>query len=262
MSERTSFKQGEFCWVDLVAHDMKAAIEYYKAVFGWEADVQDTHGGPPYAMFKRKAENVGGIGQMSEEMKAQGIPPMWNSYINVNDIDAIVARATELGATVTVPVMQVMDAGKLAFIMDNVGASVAFWQPGQHCGASLVNEVGCFCWNELATREPEKSRQFYSDLLGWNFDVNENSPSPYWMIKNDGRQNGGVIQMTEGWGEAPPHWAVYFTVADIDAFIDKHKSLGGTAHCEPFEMQVGRMAVVADPQGASFSVIQMSVEPD
>jgi predicted enzyme related to lactoylglutathione lyase len=256
MAIKTGYEHGQFSWVDLMSHDMASAKQFYGKVFGWKSLDQDAQGGPPYAMLALEGKAAGGMGQMSDEMKAQGIPPMWNSYITVDDLEATVKKAQELGAQITVPVMPVVDAGSLAFFMDPTGAQVGLWQPNKHCGAAVVNEPGAFCWNELATRDIEKARDFYGKLLGWEFRVHEGTPSKYYIIKNKGNDNGGLMQMTEEWGEIPPCWIVYFQVSDIDASVKAVQEANGSINVPPFDTPVGKISVVCDPQGACFSLIQ------
>ncbi len=190
-------------------------------------------------------------------MKAQGVPPMWNSYVQVDDCETIVKKAQELGAQVTVPTMQVMDAGWLAFLSDPTGGHFAVWQANQHFGAEIVNEPGSLCWNELVTRDIEKAREFYGALFGWSFNEFEGSPSKYYIIQNNDGANGGLMEMTAEWGDIPPHWAVYFSVADVDTTVERVKQAGGRIHQEPFDTPVGRIAVCADVQGAPFSLIRL-----
>ncbi len=261
MPTRDSYKHGEFCWVDLVAHDMAAAKTFYEQLFGWTCEDQDTQGGPPYAIFSVGGKSVAGMGQMCDEMKSQGIPPMWNSYVNVDDVDAIAKKSEELGGKVTMPPMTVLDAGRMAFIQDPTGGNVAFWQKINHIGAQLVTEPGAFCWNELATRDAAAAKQFFGELLGWEFADNPHAPTPYFMIHVDGQGNGGIMQMNEQWGNIPPHWSVYFSVADVDATVGKVQELGGKVIVPPFQIPVGRLAVLGDPQGAHFSVIALSQAP-
>jgi len=260
MATKNAYDDGQFSWVDLMAHDMKAAEQFYGAVFGWSCEHQDTQGGPPYGMFGLEGSPVGGIGEMNEAMKQQGVPPMWNSYINVGDIEATVKKAQKLGAELTVPVMKVLDAGWLAFLKDPTGGHVGLWQPGTHCGAVTVNEPGSLCWNELATRDIEKAREFFGALFGWKF-AEHDAPTAYYIIQSGDRPNGGLMQMDEQWGDAPPHWMVYFAVADTDrtaASIERH---GGKICVPGFDTPVGRVAVVGDPQGATFSLIQLAQPP-
>lgn len=256
MTKRSEYQHGEFSWVDLVAHDQGAAIEFYGNFFGWRGLGQDTADGPPYTMFQLDSCDVAGVGQMSDEMKSQGIPPMWNSYINVDDIHATTARATELGATVTVPPMKVMEAGWLSFITDPTGAHVGFWQKGLHCGASLVDEPGAVCWNELATPDVEKASQFYGQLCGWEYRVQEGRPTRYLVAELGGSPKAALMQTNEQWGDIPPVWIVYFASADIAASAARMEEIGGAVRVPPFSTPIGQITVVADPQGAVFSLLQ------
>jgi len=262
MSERTEYRNGEFCWIDLMAHDMEGAADFYPKLFGWSCNRMDTEGGPPYAQFELDGKSVCGLGQMPDDMKSQGIPPIWSSYINVDDIEATLAKVTELGGQITMPLMKVLEAGHMAFIQDPSGGNVALWQKGYHFGAQSVNDTGCWCWNELATRDAAKAKDFFAQLFGWEYEAAPDSPSEYYMIKCQGRDAGGIIVMDEKWGDMPPAWTVYFTVDDADACCAKMEQLGGKVIMPAFDIGVGRMAVIADPQGAAFSIIKMNCEPE
>ena len=113
MPVRNDFKPGEFCWIDLNAHDLEAATAWYGKLFDWTAVAQDTHGGPPYAFLMKGGAAAAGIGQMSEEMKAQGIPPLWNSYIHVEDSSGIsgsISRFCSIPFTLKVAIANPLDA--------------------------------------------------------------------------------------------------------------------------------------------------------
>jgi len=147
----------------------------------------------------------------------------------------------------------VMDAGRMAFVMDPSGAAVALWQANQHVGAGLVNEPGTVVWNELITSDP-KAVSFYEDVLGVTTNTVDMGAGKYTMFQVAGKEVGGTMPpMAEG---VPNHWHVYFSVEDTDATAAKVKELGGTVVVEPFDTPIGKMAVVADPQGAVFSLFQ------
>lgn len=263
MTLLSAYAPGQFCWVDLMAHDLGAAEKFYGELFGWSAVHQDTQGGPPYVQFAHEGHAVAGMGQMPYATKAQGIPPVWNSYINVADVEATARKIEETGGRITMPVMEVLDAGRMAFVQDSEGASFALWQANRHKGAAYVNHAGGWCWNELATRDLKVAKRFYHEVFGWKYEENPESPSAYFMIKNGERMNGGMIQMTEEWGDMPPCWGVYFSVDDCAGSAEKAKALGGANPVPPFDAPpVGQIAVLADPQGAHFYIIEMSVEPD
>ena len=114
------------------AHDADAAADFYTNLFGWNAEKQETGGGPPYWVFKLGGRQAAGLGQMSDEMKSQGIPPTWNSYVAVENVETTANQVAELGGTVTFPPLQIPGAGWMAFLQDPGGANLAIWQKDQH----------------------------------------------------------------------------------------------------------------------------------
>ena len=197
MATMTSYTHGQFCWIDLMAHDMSTAKQFYGGLFGWQAEDQDTQGGPPYAIYTADGQGLCGMGQMSDEMKASGMPPVWNSYVNVDDVDAAISKAEGLGATITMPPMQVGEAGKMAIIQDPAGAFVSFWEKINNFGAQQVNAPNTWGWNELLCNDPDIAIKFYSELFGWTFDKEPNSPNDYWIFKNGDRMAGGLMRRAD-----------------------------------------------------------------
>lgn len=259
MPVRDSYAHGEFCWVDLNSHDMEGAKAFYQGLFGWEAVDFDTQGGPPYAGWMRDGKNVGGLGQMSDEMKAQGIPSMWNSYMKVDDAAALEKKALDLGATVAFPTMQVMESGHMNFITDPTGATFASWQPLSHHGCEVWGEDNSPCWCELATRDADGAKTFYEQLVGWTCNAFDGTPTKYYVANvNETTMTGGILEMNEQWGDVPPHWSVYFHVDDVDAACSRCDSLGGKVCFPAFNAGVGRIAGCMDPQGAFFYLIKLA----
>lgn len=260
MTEMTAYTPGTFCWIDLSTSDTTAAKKFYTDLLGWQA--VDIPVGPDmtYTMFQVEGKDVAGMSQQGPD--EQGIPPHWNSYVSVANADEIAAKAKSLGGTVLAEPFDVMDSGRMAVIQDPSGAVVAAWQPQQHIGARLVNEPGALCWNELATRDPQKSSGFYTQLFGWTTQIQPMGETNYTVFINGDNMNAGMIEMTAEWGDIPPHWMVYLTVADCDATAEKVTALGGKVLVPPTDIpNMGRFAVVQDPQGAAFSFIKMDNPP-
>jgi len=259
MSKTTTYQPGQFSWVDLLTPNAGAAAKFYGELFGWTVfeNPTDDHGAV-YTMFQQDGVDVCGMGEMSEEMKNSGMPAVWNSYVSVTNADEVAARMTKLGGRVEMPVMQVMEAGRMAIFADPVGARISIWEAGEHIGAGVVNEPGAFGWNELGTREPAKARAFYGELFGWEFDGDDDG---YLEIKLDGRSNGGIRPMGPDEPEMPPFWMTYFSVEDCDAAVERVEALGGNAVMEPVDIEPGRFCVVADPQGAIVTVMKIN-EPE
>ncbi len=216
----------------------------------------------PNTMFSKGDVDVAGMGAQPPER--EGMPPVWNSYVLVEDADAATARASELGGTVLMPVMDVMDAGCMSVIQDPTGAVVSLWQPKEHEGATVFNEHGALTWNELATRDPDKARSFYGDLLGWTWEeMDLGEMGTYYVCKVGDRGNGGVITMNDQWpAEVPAHWMVYLGCDDVDGGAAKVTELGGKVCVPPTDIAVGRFAVVSDPQGGTFTLFKGNEETD
>lgn len=262
MPEVSTYKHGQFCWVDLVAIQLDVAINFYEQLFGWQSQLLDTQGGPKYLQFTLDGKIVAGIGQMNEEMIEEGLPSMWNSYVNVKDVGDAVDALLEHGATITVPAQDILDYGSLAFFQDPTGGMLGLWEGGSHFGSEVINDPGCFCFNELATRDIDRAGDFFAKVFGWTYRDNPHSPAPYKIIECEGEINGGLLQMTEEWGDVSPMWTVYFNTADIEAAAERVKSLGGEVCHGPFETPVGMLAIIRDPQGASFNLISLKQQLD
>jgi predicted enzyme related to lactoylglutathione lyase len=130
---------------------------------------------------------------------------------------------------------------------------------------SLDHPVGAPSWFELATTDQASAETFYGELFGW---TRRETPMPdgshYTIFQLDGRDVGACYTLMADMLAAgiPPHWGVYFKVADCDATVEAIRANGGTVFCEPFEvMEHLRMATVGDPEGAAFNLQQPRAHP-
>jgi uncharacterized protein len=257
MPVRTSYAQGTPNWVDLQTTDQPAAKAFYAGLFGWTYDDQPMGEGAVYSMAKLGDQDVAAIAPQSPELQAAGAPPTWNTYIAVDSVDDAAAKVEAAGGQVAMQPFDVADAGRMAFVLDPSGAAVALWQANQHIGASLVNESGTLTWNELITTDPAAVK-FYEQVLGVTTSTMDMGTGEYTLFHvGDQMVGGGTPPPMEG---VPNHWHVYFAVDDADATAAKATELGGSVVVAPFDSPVGRMAVLADPQGAVFSIIKPAAE--
>ena len=111
---------------------------------------------------------------------------------------------------------------------------------------------GLFCWTDLSTPDAAGAKTFYTSLFGWEFEeLPMGEGASYTMLKKDGRNVGALYPDSKP--GIPPHWDLYISVPSADEAAAKAKSLGGMVIVEPFDvMEVGRMAVLQDPTGATF----------
>jgi predicted enzyme related to lactoylglutathione lyase len=254
MVQKTSYAPGTPNWVDLGSPDPDAAAEFYSGLFGWEV----SEPGPPetggYRMGMLRGLPVAGIG----EQQAPG-PPYWTTYVSVADADLTTKEARAAGGQVVMEPMDVMDFGRMAVFTDPGGAAFSVWQPKQHIGSSLVNESGTLCWNELLTRDADAAKAFYGSVFGWGANPLPMGDVEYTEWKVGDATVGGMMPMNDNFpADLPPHWMVYFAVADADASAKKITELGGAIHQPPMDIPPGRFALAADPQGAMFSIIALT----
>ena len=114
-----------------------------------------------------------------------------------------------------------------------------------------------FSWCELRTGDPAAARKFYTEVIGWvveEMDMGSDS-GPYLVLKAADAPVGGILANPAGEG-APDHWMSFVTVDDVDTRTAKATAAGGTVLMEPFDVPgVGRIAAIADPTGATISLI-------
>jgi predicted enzyme related to lactoylglutathione lyase len=118
-----------------------------------------------------------------------------------------------------------------------------------------ANEPGTPVWNEVVTPDIARATLFYKDVLGVDWEeMPTDGDGPYTCLMVDGRAVGGA--MPPPMDGVPPHWNVYFNVEDVDATVERATGLGGSVVAPPFDVAgVGRMAVLADPQGGMFNLM-------
>jgi hypothetical protein len=260
MTEITTHAPGTPCWIDLGTPDQDQAGEFYGGLFGWE--IQEDENKEATAGYRTAHLNgraVGGVMRLMQE----GQPPAWLTYIATDDAHATVAKAREAGGVVHVEPMAVLDYGTMAVLADPTGAAFGIWQAGRNSGYQVTKETGSVNWSELNTRDPEAAKAFYGSVFGWKLEEQEfEGTGSYTVISMGGDAFGGILDITERVpAEVPAHWLVYFTVDDVEATVAKSTDTGGEVMFGPMVIgEVGTLAVLKDPFGAVFAVMQPDPE--
>jgi predicted enzyme related to lactoylglutathione lyase len=248
-----SYQQGVPAWVELVAGDQRAAAGFYADLFGWRI-VENAVPGGVYLTTWIEDDVVAGIEARPDGLGAglRDHPDFWSVYLAVDDVDEVTARVEPAGGTVEVPPRDVADLGRWSAVRDPSGARVRFWQAGRRVGTGRANEPGTPVWNELVTPDADVAVPFYEQVLGITAVRLETGAGPsYVQLLAGGAAFGGVTPPPLP--DLPPHWNVYFDVDDVDASVARLEDLGGRALAPAFDVPgVGRMAMVADPRGATF----------
>ncbi len=260
MPVRESYAHGTPSWIDLSTNDVEGAQEFYGPLLGWSFETNPTSGDGKYTMASLKGKSAAGIMQQAEEQTKLGIPPLWNTFITVDDINEAAAKTTEAGGSVMMPPVEVMDSGQMAVVSDSTGAVVSLWQPNIHIGSEIVNEPGALTWNELITDDVEAAKSFYNEVFGLGAteqDMGEGNIYTSLMLGDD-MVAGVMLPPMEG---IPNQWSVYFAVENVDETVAKAIELGGTVLAPVMDIpDVGRFAVLQDPQGATFNAIEAAAQ--
>jgi uncharacterized protein len=280
MAGRDGYIPGVPCWVDTSQPDPDAALSFYGGLFGWEFEDAMPQGSPDrYFIGRIRGGDVAAVGSIPE-----GAPPTatWNTYVWVDSADETAAKARAGGGGVAMAPFDVLDAGRMAVLTDPEGAAFCVWQANNHKGANVVNEHGSLNFNTLTTRDPEAAEAFYGAMFGWKTltipaglmwtlpgygdHLEENTPGLHERMAQMGAPEGfidvvaALNPIADGGAETPAHWSVTFAVDDATATARKARALGGEVVTGPFDAPWARLAVINDPQGATFIASQFVPE--
>jgi predicted enzyme related to lactoylglutathione lyase len=257
MSTRDRAPLGSPCWADLSTSDVEGSRAFYSAVFDWEAQEANPEFGG-YFMFTRHGVPVAGaMGDMGD-MRATDT---WKIYLNTDDLTKTLATASEQGAGVTLPPMEVADLGTQAVLIDPTGAQLGAWEPKTFEGFTVLGEHGAPSWFELFTRDFHAAVAFYGSVFRWETEVvSDTDQFRYAQMRNPDATGelAGIMDaafLPEG---VPAHWSIYWEVDDPEAVIATVSRLGGSVIAALEETPYGRLATVTDPSGAEFKLRQQT----
>lgn len=251
---KASNNSGRFVWHELVTADPKAVIPFYGELFGWTTAEMDMGPAGKYTLFKSNGKDVAGSVAPPPGGK---VPPSWLPYAAVDDIQVAVDTAKAKGGTIMSKVIDVPNIGKFAVIIDPQGGALAAMQEAKTApeleGAPAV---GTFCWDGLSTDDVDAALAFYSAVYGYASVKQDMGPmGPYHLLMRGERQAGGIAG--KRMKEQPTAWLSYVVVPDVDAGAKRAESLKGKVIVPPSDIpNIGRFAIVADPQGATLALFK------
>ncbi|MFH8662466.1 VOC family protein [Streptomyces afghaniensis] len=247
--------EGAPCWADAMFSDLEGAKSFYGDVLGWtfaEASAELGNYTEAYANGKAVAAVV-------PPMPGQEGQSQWCLYFAARDAAATAARIRDNGGEVLMEPMQVGDFGTMCLARDPGGVVFGLWQAGTHEGFDTMAEPGAYTWAEVFTREPEKSDAFFPAVFSYRQKEMEDEAMDFRIYDLGDRSVLGRMKMTDDFPpEVPPYINVYFAVEDCDDAVAKATKIGGVLRFGPMDTPFGRFAALSDPQGANFSVIDIT----
>lgn len=255
MTMTTAPVLGRPLWYELMTTDMKAAEAFYDAVIGWSSEPFPATA-QPYTSFKR-SEGVPVAGVMDRPTGSDA-RPFWAMYIGVPKLESAAADITQRGGRTCSPVIEVPTVGRMQMMQDPQGASFYIFEPARTDqrpeGTPAVGEAA---WHELMTTDAPAALAFYSAVFGWQpSEAMDMGPDgKYHMFNRPHGMIGGMMNKPAAMAGLPPHWQIYFRVADMAAAVERVKAHGGEVLNGPMEVPGGDLVMNGrDPQGAGFSL--------
>ena len=237
--------------MDLSTPAVQAATRFYGELLGWTVEKHSSPMGDSY-IGKAGGHEVGGM--MAPPPEQAGLPAMWTVLFYVA-VDATVAAVEQAASKVTEPASDLPDA-RIAIVADPTGAMFGVISHPKATGTWLSSAPGAVCWVELLTRDPAAAIDFYARVFDWNASTGTYGDVCYTTFGLGGEDVAGAMMMPDEVPvEAPAQWSVCFAVEDCAAAERQEEELTGLVAKSTTPAGEGRFAVVADPQGATFQLM-------
>jgi uncharacterized protein len=254
MAEAATAVANKPAWIDLASSDPEGSRVFYAKVLGWDIQVNPDPQYGGYALAKIDGKDVAGMGPTQSPEQ----PTAWSVYIGTPDIEQLSQRVQAAGGTVAAPAFDVGDQGKMAVFQDPSGAFISGWQSAL-MGGFQTQGANTFGWAELNARGLDKAIPFYRQVFGWTAKTTGDDTQPYTEFQIDGQSISGAMEMNPMVPAAvPSYWMVYFDVQDIDSSYRSAIDAGAREMMAPQDYPGGRFAILTDPQGAAFGLLQMA----
>ena len=238
MTTTTTHSDGMPVWIDTMVPTGEARerlMAFYSSIFGWTWDVGVAETGF-YSIAQRDGSAVMGIGQM------EGTEGRLSTYFSTSDIDAAVARAAALGATVFMPPMQVMDVGSMAMVLDPSGVTHGFWQANAFHGFGAMYELNTPGWFDHGSDEPVVASAYYQELLGHDLI----QPEPEMRVLTAGDQWFASISHNMVPGRTA-QWSPIFVVDALRRAHEDVRTAGGTVVLEEMPVPGSAISIFTEP---------------
>jgi hypothetical protein len=246
MAERT-WHTGRVVWRELLTADVVAAEAFYGRLFGWRFSSMELGRAPPYPTVVVGGVPVGGLARMTPGARS---PASWLSYVSVTDVDAALHRVRDRGGSVVTGPVEVLGTARAGVIADPWGATLGLVHAEQGDAPQPGDPPdGTFCWETLVAPEPPGALAFYGEVVGWTARPG-GGDAPILMAHEH-----PVADVQRAPPGRPGAWTTYVVVGALGAVRDRVAALGGEVLVPELKLpELGRVALVADPQGATFAL--------
>ncbi|BDH05615.1 VOC family protein [Streptomyces seoulensis] len=247
--------EGTPCWADAMFTDLEGAKRFYGEVLGWTFGESSSE----YGNYTQAYADDKAVAAIVPPMPGQEGQSQWCLYFASPDAAATAAKIRDNGGEVLMGPMPVSDFGTMVIAREPSGAVFGVWQGDAHEGFEATATPGAYCWAEVLTREPEKTDAFLSGVFPYRVKEMADEHIDFRLFDVGADAVLGRMRMGEEFPpEVPSYVSVYFTVDDCDAAVARATEGGAVLRFGPMTSPFGRFAALTDPQGANFSVIDIT----
>jgi uncharacterized protein len=252
----TEHHPGKVIWADLVTPDIAGAKHFYGQLFGWTFN--DVHtGASDYSVALLDGNPVGGLFQRAVRPGEQR-QPAWLTFISVRDVAAAGRNIVAHGGKMLAPTRSYPDRGQQAVFADPQGAIFAVLQSSSGDPEDVLAAPGEWIWSSVLTRDPDTDAAFYQDVFGYEvFELPSNDGSKHILLSTDDYARASLNALPADAAKRHPHWLNFVRVDSATDTAARAEALGGRVLVKPFtDRHGGLIAVVADPAGAPFGLLE------
>lgn len=247
---------GKVIFLELVTPDVAGAKQFYGRLLGWTfRDIAAD--GTAYAEASLDGRPVAGLVQRPIPPGEQR-QPTWLSFFAVEDVDAAAKAAEERGAKLLFPPHSFPNRGREAVLADPQGAVFAVLASSSGDPPDFLAAPGEWIWSSLITTDPDTAAAFYQALFGYEvFELPDEADTQHLLFASQDYARASDNSLPDQASRLPPHWLNYVRVEDATKMAAQAVALGGRVLVEPrLDRQGGKLAVITDPQGAPFGLLE------
>ncbi|QGK69780.1 VOC family protein [Allosaccharopolyspora coralli] len=241
------------CWIELISPEPQRAAEFYAGLFGWTFAEHTAPDAGEHLIAHRQGFAVASIRSCPPGKAAR-----WRLFLATGDLAETVARAEAHGATTTVPPVAVSGVGTKTVLMSPADAEFGLLEP-EPSWEFDVGLPGTLMWPELVAIKAQTADVFFHDLFDYEAEeFGSQQGYSVWFLGEESVM-ARVSMVREHIGpETRPHWLIYLGAdpeVGVDELVRRAVGLDGRVRVVPYDSSLGRVAVLRDPTGARFALV-------
>jgi predicted enzyme related to lactoylglutathione lyase len=247
---------GKVIWVELITPELATAESFYGGLFGWR--FEDTHAGlSQYAVAAADGQRIGGLVQRPIKRGDQK-QSIWLTFLSVTNVDAASDAIQKSGGKVLAKPATYGGRGRQAVFRDPDGAVFGVLDSSSGDPGDYLAEDGEWIWSSVLAKNPDAAAKFYQHVFGYDvFDLPSEDGLEHVVLSNEDYARAGVNALPADGRRRRSHWLNFVRVEDAVETARKAVSLGGRVLVEPhLDRHGGKVALLADPAGAPFGVLE------